>query len=254
MLAQVRRKNIIELLEKQGSVKADALGRLLNVSLMTVNRDLTLLEKQGLVKRTFGGAIPAYHTSIIQSWNQRLKTNPEEKTKMAQKAMELIQTGDAVFLDGSTTSMFLAKQIKDFKKITVVTNSLAIANELDGTSGITLISTGGEYKSETMTWVGPYAELMLKDINFDKVFFSSDGIHLKRGISEIYADNVSVKKAVIEASREVILILDTSKFDKVFLAKIADLSQIDFLITDKPVDKDIQEGFDKENIKVIVAG
>ena len=253
MLAKLRREKIIEFLEKDGSVKAEALSRTLKVSTMTINRDLTLLEKEGLVKRTFGGTIPAYHTSIIQSGNQRLKSHPAEKTKMANKAAELIQSGDTVFIDGSTTSVFLAKRLKDFNKLTVVTNSLAIANELDGATGITLISTGGKYKSETMTWVGSYAELMLKDINVDKSFISSDGIHLKRGVSEIDIDNAAIKKTVVESSGEVVLMLDTSKFNKVFLAKIADLSQIGILITDKKINKDMREGLKKAKIKVIVA-
>ena len=253
MLAQVRREKIIELLEKEGSVKADELNRLLEVSLMTINRDLTLLEKEGIIKRTFGGAIPAYHTSIIQSWNQRLKTHPREKTKMAEKALALICPGDSVFLDGSTTAVFLARQIKELKDITVVTNSLAIANELDGAGGITLISTGGKYESETMTWVGPYAELVLRDINIDKMFFSSDGIHLRRGLSEMDMVNLAIKKTVMKISKEVVVIMDASKFDKVFVAKVAELSQIDYLITDKKIDKDAQTCFKKEKIEVIVS-
>lgn len=242
MLAQVRREKIIGLLEKEGSVKVNVLSQLFQVSIMTINRDLNLLEQEDALKRIFGGAIPAQHISIIQSWNRRLKTHPEEKTKIARKAVELIQSRDTIFLDGSTTCIFLAKEIHALKKVVVVTNSSAINNTLDGAAGITLITTGGKYHPENRTWVGPYAERLLKDINVDKAFISSDGIHLKRGVSESDIDDAAVKKAVIESARKVVLMADASKFDKVFLMKIADLSQIDILIADKKINRAIQAG------------
>lgn len=251
MLSAERKLKIAELVNRNGGIKTSELSSMFNVSEMTVLRDLAELEKQGVLKRVYGGAVSLRDNYHEVSSSLREKIHTFEKNTIAQIAVELIQEGESIFLDGSTTSLALARRLYSFSDLTVVTNGLDIINEIRRNANIKLICPGGEFNTIPMCFLGPGTENFLRNINLDKAFISSAGISIKAGLTEPNPMQASVKRIVIENSSEVILLVDRSKFGKVTLNRVCDWENIDIVVTDgKPEDEYVSFWHDR-NIKVL---
>ena len=251
MLSAERKLKIAEIVTKNGGTKTSELSNIFNVSEMTVLRDLALLEKQGILKRVYGGAVLARDASGEISSMFREKIHTFEKNIIAQKAVQFIKEGDRIFLDASTTSLALAKRLYAKKNVIVVTNGLDVINEIRKNDYIKLICPGGEFRSVTMSFVGNVAEAFLKNFYTDKAFISSAGISIKAGATEPNILQASIKKIMIENSNQNILLIDWSKFDKITLNKVCPLYDINTIITDKEPGSNYLEFFKKNNIKIL---
>lgn len=249
MLAIERRNKILEILQKDGRVVVSDLGLLFKVTEETIRRDLEKLEKDGLAKKTYGGAILVDNLSIDLPYTVRMKTNVDSKEAIARKVSDLIDDGDHLMLDASSTAIFVAKHLKYKRNLTVITNSIEILLELSGVPGCKVLSTGGVLKEGSLSLIGYQAEKMINSFHVNKTIISAKGLDLKKGITDSNESEVHIKKLMLEAANTKILIADSSKFDRISFTKICDYNEIDMLVTDSALDERWSEVLDKNNVE-----
>lgn len=251
MLAPERQKYIIDELHKEGAVTVSKLATSLNVTEETIRRDLEKLEKNESLRRTHGGAVPIDGTSYELSLEKRKSTNVEAKQRLAEIAANFIVSGDTVFLDASTTTFFMSKEIKKLKNITVITNSLRIIAELCGSENIKLISVGG-IVSHNQSFIGSLAEKSIKDCYFaNKMFFSAKGITKDIGVLDSNEQECGIKQSMLANSETKFLLCDSGKVGRVSFAKLASLDDIDYLITDQKPDEEFVAALIDKNVKLV---
>ena len=251
MLALERQKRILELLNSEGAVMVSRLSVELGVTDETVRRDLEKLEAQELLRRTHGGALPINEGSYELSLEKRKVLNVEAKQALAHKAVEYIASGDSVFLDASTTTFYMAKEIKSMKNVTVITNSLRIINELSGVEGIKAIAVGG-ILSNNQSLVGSMAENAIKENYFaDKMFFSSKGIGDSGMILEGNEQECYIKQQMIQNSRSHYYLCDKSKIGRVGFMKLTSFDPIEYLVTDGELDDTLSAVMIENDVSVI---
>jgi len=251
MLSAERKLKIAEIIGKNGGIRTSELSDLFSVSEMTVLRDLATLEKQGVLTRVYGGAVSSQSLSRETSNIMREQIRSTEKNKIASLATQLINEGDNIFLDGSTTTHALAKRLYTFKSLKVITVGLDILNEIGEMEGIEVICPGGVLDKVTMNFLGRNTEEFLKNLNSDKAFISTSSISIKAGLTEPNPQQTFVKKIMLENSQQKILLIDSSKFDVVALNRICSLSEVDIVITDNKPDNKYYNFFKQNDIKVL---
>lgn len=237
MLALERRNLILEKLQTEKRVVVSELSQLYDVSEETIRRDLDKLEKEGFATKSYGGAVINEDIGIDLPFNVRKNQNVVGKQKMAEIAASLVQDGDHLFLDASTTAVFIAKALKDKERLTLITNSIEILIELSDVSGWNIISTGGTMKEGYLAFLGAGAENAIRSYYVDKVFFSCKALDPERGIMESQEPFGSTKKAMLSSARKKILVVDSSKFDQTAFAVAGSLRDVDVVITDKCPDE-----------------
>lgn len=251
MLAAERRNIILEKVYENKKVIVSELSRELEVSEETIRRDLEKLEEDGHVIKSYGGAVLNEHSSIEIPFNVRWKANPAGKQKIAELVCRQIEEGDHIFLDASTTAVFIAKHIKQKRRLTVITNSIENLLELSNVPDLEVISTGGTLKAGTMSLLGKKAGDSIGAYYADKVFFSCKGIDLTRGVMDGKDETAGVKQAMIESAGKVYLAVDSTKFNKSAFSRICSLSAVDAVITDKKPQEEWLEMFAKNGIECI---
>ncbi len=252
LFAEERRRQIAELIWAQRRVVVAALAKRFGVSEATIRRDLAALERMGILRRTHGGAILAEPMGLELQLEERATLHLEEKIRIGRKAAELITEGDIVLLDAGTTTIQIAKAIKNRSQITVVTNALNIATELLGSPGIEVIFIGGSLRPRTASAVGPFAEQVLAQMNVDKVFLATNGLSLDRGLTTPHPIEARTKQAMVAAGRQVIAVADHSKFGKVYFAQIVPIHSIDILITDDQADREMVRQIEALGVQVFL--
>lgn len=257
MLAEQRYTKILQIMQQVGIVKASDLKELFDVSSETVRRDLENMELQGLLRRTHGGAAPVSpeaHPAAMQytPFGQREQENIESKIQIAMMAASFIEEGQSVALDSGTTAFELARVIKHrFSQLCVITNSLAIANELSGASGITLILTGGVYKPDEAAFTSDIATLIFSRLRINTFFLTTCGISAEFGVTYQRMDEIIVQDKMMEASDKTICIADSSKLGVNSLVKMCDIGHISMLITDAKATEAQMSPFRDAGVKVI---
>ena len=225
MLALERRNQILEKLQAEKRVVVSDLSQLYNVSEETIRRDLDKLEKEGLAIKSYGGAVINEDISIDLPFNVRKNQNVSGKQKMAEIVASLVKDGDHIFLDASTTAVFVAKALKEKQRLTVITNSMEILLELSDVSGWNIISTGGVMKEGYLAFLGSKTD-------------SCKALDKDWGIMESQEAFGSTKRAMMSSGREKILVVDSSKFDQTAFSVAGSLKDVDVVVTDKkPVDR-----------------
>lgn len=251
MLAIERKNEILEILQKEQRVLVSELAKRYDVTEETIRRDLEKLERDGLVKKTYGGAVLNKNTNVDLPLRIREKTNRQEKQKVAELAAAMIEEGDSIMLDASSTSLMIAQQIKNRKKLTVITTSVEVLIELAQNEGIKVISTGGNLKSSSLSLVGRRTENCLELFHVDKAFVSCKGLDMERGVVESNELEAGVKLMMKHSAKQLILVIDSSKFDKVSFVKVMDLQKGDIVITDCVPDTKWQAYFNDRGVQVI---
>ena len=237
MLALERRNLILEKLQAEKRVVVSELSQLYEVSEETIRRDLDKLEKEGLATKSYGGAV-INEVSIDLPFNIRKNQNVSGKQQMADIAASLVQEGDHIFLDASTTAVFIAKALKEKERLTVITNSMEILLELSDVSGWNIISTGGVMKEGYLAFLGSKTEDAIRSYYVDKVIISCKALDHEWGIMESQEAFGTTKKAMIASGREKILVVDSTKFDQTAFSVAGKLRDIDVVVTDrKPSEK-----------------
>ncbi len=253
MLANQRRGNILDLLQEDGSAKVNDLARIFKVSEVTIRQDLEKLEQEGLIMREHGGAFLKSVEDQVRNFSLMNKDNMNKKSLIGRKAVELIDNGDTIILDSGSTTTEIARNLKNKRNLTVITNALNIAMILGADPGIELIMTGGEFKPPTLSLTGQKAAEFFNDVHVDKLFLATAGISLRAGLTYPSLSDIVVKRAMIEVAEIVYLVADSTKIGKGALASLGALSLIDFIITDSDIDNSHLQLFRDHDIELIIA-
>ncbi|EJW95699.1 DeoR family transcriptional regulator, partial [gut metagenome] len=199
----------------------------------TIRRDLDKLEKEGLATKSYGGAVINEDVSIDLPFNVRKNQNVTGKQRMAEIVASLVQEGDHIFLDASTTAVFIAKALKEKERLTVITNSVEILIELSDVSGWNIISTGGVMKEGYLAFLGSRTEEAIHSYYVDKVIFSCKAMDHERGLMESKESFGTTKKAMLTSGRKKILVVDSTKFDQTAFSIAGSLRDVDVVVTDQ---------------------
>lgn len=243
MLAIERKNEILNKLRLEQRVLVSELALHYGVTEETIRRDLDKLEKEGFATKTYGGAIWGNSIKTDLSYTIRNKTNVEEKTAIAKCISSMIQDGDHLMLDDSSTSLFVAKHLKEKKNLTIITYSVEVVVELSGVEGFTILSTGGQLRPTSLAFEGFQVPQILSKYHVDKAIISCKGLDPEAGITDSAESHALSKQAMIKAAKHVILAIDDSKFDKVAFTQVAPIEQIQTLVTNRRPSREWMEVF-----------
>ncbi len=246
MLAIERRNSIIARLNMDGKVIVTDLAKEFDVTEETIRRDLEKLDKEGIAKKTYGGAVANKSLNVDLPASVRKRTNVELKQRIAEKIGDMINDGDYVIVDASSTALYAVKCIKQKKNITLITNSVEVLLDLADKEDWNVLSTGGTLKNGALALVGSTAERMIKDFHVDIAVCSAKGIDSSRGITDSNEKDALMKRAIFGAAQKRVLAVDSTKFDRIAFTKVCDIDGIDVIVTDtKPDDRWIKLAVEK---------
>jgi DeoR family fructose operon transcriptional repressor len=248
--AAERHEAILERARAQGRVEVGALAESLKVTVETVRRDLTALERRGVVRRVHGGALPVERLLLEPSVASRETFRSEQKQRIAARAIQEIPVGGSILLDSGTTTLAIASMLPVDKSITVVTNAFAIAARLADVPGIELMLLGGRIRTRTGAAVGQWTTGALHDMYVDVAFLGTNGFSVERGFTTPDQAESTAKRAMVTASRRVIVVADSTKAGQVHLNRFADTEEVAMLVTDAELDDDTAEDFDVAGVEV----
>ena len=253
VLNEERRRAILEILNKQGRVLVGELSRRFQTSQVTIRKDLEILHAHGLVHRTHGGALPA-RESVLEdpSLREKEKLHHQEKLHIAQAAAGKVGDGQVVILDSGTTTTAIARALRDFRNLTIVTNAVNIAAELNGTA-VEVILTGGTLRKNSFSLVGPIAEETLRRLSADLLFLGVDGFDVQYGLSTPNLLEAKVNRVMVEIAKRTIAVCDSSKFGRRSLSLIAPPSAVHEIITDNGISKSDIRTLKQAGIEITLA-
>lgn len=253
MLESERQNAILTDIKNSVSASVTKLARKYNVSPNTIRRDMARLEKNGLIRRIHGGAVLNDIGGYDLPFEQRKIELIHEKEAIGAAAASLVANGDSIIIDAGTTCLMVAKHLKHLRNLTVLTNSIAVATELSNNPGILVFLCGGMLRRETLSLVGPPAEDFFNTIHVNKLFLATGGIAVDKGvITNPNIHEIPIKKKMMEAAQEIIVVADNGKFNKLSLQPFAEIREIDIFITDK-ISPEIKEKIELYGSKVILA-
>lgn len=253
-----RSEKILQELLRDGEVSVDSLAQRLKVSAATIRRDLGELERQGLLRRSHGGAVPVAPMLYepfrhVSSFHEQEQECAAEKRRIGLMAAGLIADGEIVAIGAGTTTTQVARSIRHRKGITVLTNALNIAMELSHLAEIKVFMTGGFLSGDWFALVGDVAQRNSAEMFVDKVFIGVDGIHSDRGLTTNYPDQAAIHRAMMRQARKRIIVADHRKVGVVGTSLIGQCNDFDTLITDKATGDDAVALFVAKNISVLRA-
>lgn len=251
MLAIERKNKILEILRKDGRVVVNKLSAMFGVTEETIRRDLEKLEKEGFAKKSYGGAIMVENANVDLPYMIRKESNVEGKEYIAEVISNMIEDGDHIMLDASSTAVYIAKHLKGKKNLTLITNSIEILLELSDVTGWKILSTGGAMREGSLSLVGYQAEKMISTYHVDKTIISCKGVDMEKGITDSNEMDAHIKNLMLGSTNMKILAVDQSKFDKISFTKIDDLANIDVVVTDAEPSDFWKKTFDSLNIQVL---
>jgi DeoR family transcriptional regulator, fructose operon transcriptional repressor len=253
MYAEERLQLIVARARAQGRIDVTTLAAELDVTPETVRRDLTSLERQGLLRRVHGGAIPVERLGFEPAVGQRAEHNQEEKDRIAKAAIAELPVEGAILLDSGTTTARIAELLPLDCELTVVTNSLPIALTLSVRPNLQVLVTGGRVRSRTLAAVGDWAGDALASVRVDVAFLGANGVSATYGVTTPDQAEAAAKRAMIRAARRPIVVADHSKLGADYFARFGELAEIDTLITDTGADDDIVAELESGGLRVVRA-
>jgi len=250
MLIEERRQYIVGVAQKHGRVLVEELSESLGISRITIRKDLDYLQERGLLQRTHGGALlPGNGALSDPTLHEKEGRHSQEKLRIAAAAADLVQEGQCVLLDSGTTTTAVARALRRFSQLTVITNAVNIAGELSGTDFEVLL-TGGSLRKNSFSLVGPLAEDMLHDMHADILFLGVDGFDPEDGLTTPNVMESRVNRAMVKASSLVVAVCDSTKFNRRSLSKIVDATAIHHVITDADLPAETAEALRTAGIKL----
>lgn len=248
-----RRAIILEKLELEKQVDVLSLSKQLGVSEVTIRNDLSRLEKKNILIRARGGAIKVDNVGADFNISDKNKQHFKEKQRIGRVAAELIEDGDTIILDSGTTTMEIARNLEDKADLTVITNALNIAILLAELKGSNIIIPGGFLRRNSLSLIGATADDNFKNYFCDKLFLAVDGFNSVHGLSTPNVEEAHLNRVMIDISRQVIVVADSSKFQRRSLAFIAPVEKVDILVTDSGIDPEEKKRLENAGVKVIIA-
>jgi DeoR family transcriptional regulator of aga operon len=250
VLNEERRRHILEILSRDGRVLVVDLAKQFRTSQVTIRKDLDALEAHGRVHRSHGGALPARESALEDpTLREKEKLHRKEKLQIAAAAARMVREGQVVILDSGTTTTAIARALRKFQNLTIITNAVNIAAELSGSS-LEVILTGGTLRKNSFSLVGPIAEETLRRLNGDILFLAVDGFDVQHGLTTPNLLEAKVNRAMMDVARIVVAVCDSSKFGRRTLSSIAPPSGVHYLITDRGVPKADLAAVRKSGIQV----
>lgn len=247
-----RHEAIIGKLQKENQIKVANLCDELQVSSVTIRKDLKFLEEKGFLFRTHGGATLNNPYTTDRHVNEKEKIHLKEKMQIGMSAARLIQTNDSIVIASGTTVLALAKNIQPKGNLTVITSALNVALELTRHPEIEVIQLGGLLRKSSSSVTGAYAENNLSDFSCSKLFMGVDGIDLEFGLTTANVMEALLNRKMIEISQKTIVLTDSSKFGKRGFGRIGGLEDIDEIITDRGISKYTVDALEEIGIKVTI--
>ncbi len=246
-----RKKMILDILNAEDKVEVTKLAERLGVSEVTIRRDLSIMEGQGLLAKTYGGAVKLEQTLLETMYRDKAGKMSKEKEAIGKYAAGLVKKGDVIFLDTGTTTTQIARNLKNRTNITVVTNSLLVLSEFRTSRNINIILLGGNYRVGSFDLSGPLAERSIETFRADKAFLGTDGISIDGGVTSGDIYTAKVTELMCRLTNKIIIVADHTKINKNSFSKYADIKDINKLITDKNADSSYLNKISKLGVEVI---
>jgi len=247
-----RQKQILSLLTRQGRLSVAEIVKEFSISQATARRDLESLASQGKAQRVHGGVIAVEEAPPELPILQRESEQLNEKVRIGRETAILIADNETVFLGSGTTVLEVARNLRDRKNLTVITNSLPVLNILAGIEEITLISLGGMLRESELSFIGHITEQTLNEIRVDKVIMGIRALSLEHGLTNDYLQETLTDRAILRIGREVIIVADHTKANRASTVLLAPLNSMHTFVTDGKVDKKFIQALKKQGIHVIV--
>ncbi len=252
MLTLERQEEILEILNKNKSATVDYLAKALYVSGATIRRDLKEMEKQGMIVRSHGGAMPFKSSSVETSFLVREQKDTTAKRKIASLAVRLIKNGDSIFVDSSSTTSYVMELLKDFTNLTVTTTGIRNATILSSTDSVKIYIAGGLVSNHSNSISGTDTMDYISRIHADIAILSCTGISLETGVNDASIEQAKLKQRMRKNSTKVAILADSTKFGKTFMCHDFDFDEIDYLITEKIPPIEFVEAISQTKCKLIV--
>jgi DeoR family transcriptional regulator of aga operon len=253
VLNEERRRAIVEIVNREGRVLVKELSRQFRTSQVTIRKDLEVLHEQGQLHRSHGGALPSRAGALEDpTLREKEQIHRKEKLHIAAAAAQIVKEGQVVVLDSGTTTTAIARALRAFRNLTIVTNAVNIAAELSGTT-LDVILTGGTLRKNSFSLVGPIAEETLRHLNADLLFLGVDGFDVHYGLSTPNLQESKVNRVMVEVAKRRIAVCDSSKFGRRSLSLIGPASVLHQVITDHGISKADLSVLRKSGIEVTLA-
>src|SRR6516165_7198632 len=248
-----RMQHVLRMLETRDSVPVSELSETFAVSEVTVRSDLTSLARQGLVARVRGGVRALQQGQSEVGFDLRLRLEVERKQAIARHAAAMVDEGEAVAIDASTTGYYLALELRSKRELVVVTNGLLVATALADAPGITVLVTGGILRLSAMSLVGDLGTDVLRTTRINKGFLGARGLSIERGLMDLNPDEVRIKQEMADACEEVFGILDATKWHRSALLAFVPTEQLAGIITDSDAPAQEVEAWRGAGVQVVTA-
>ncbi len=235
VFARERQEHIARIVEEHGRARVTDLAAQFGVSGVTIRKDLVVLEAEHRLVRTHGGALAVDRSRPELSWEIRERLQTDQKLWIGAAAAGLVHDGESIVMDASTTALSVARHLKarvGWSQLTVVTNGLRIASELAGHPGITVLMLGGRVRWEALSLVGQLGDGLFSRINVQKAFLGAAGFTVESGLSDATDEEAQIKRSMVAAAREVIAIVDSTKWERTAFATFCPTDKIDVVLTD----------------------
>lgn len=233
-----RRNKIMEILTQQGKVRVTELSRLFGISEVTIRNDLSELENIGLLERVHGGAVSTYRAYYDMSLHERMKTNEEQKRKIASEVASMISDGDSIMVNSGTTALFAVQELKNVRNLTIVTNSISIAQEVGHYKNFHVILLGGNLNSQYQFTYGDDTINQLKRYKAGKLILSVDGVSAEEGITTYLHLEAEVYRQMMARANKTIVVADYTKIGRSSFAFIDSIDSVDCLVTNSSANQD----------------
>lgn len=250
-----RRYRLLSILREQPGIRVPDLARLLLVSEGTIRNDLNALEASGQLTRVWGGGIPAEEErGVSPAYSARARMNQAAKQAIARAAASLVQDGDSVLLDASTTVFHMANFLQDRHNLTVITNGIEVGRELASNSSNTVILLGGILRPDGTAITRPSNEHLLHDLHIKTAFMSSSGFSVRAGLTEVDLNEALFKRSMVASAGRLVALIDTSKFGKIDLTSCARIEQVSHIFTDARLSADWIEKLNQSGVPYTLCG
>lgn len=253
VFARERQEHIARIVEEHGRARVTDLARRFHVSGVTIRKDLEILDAGQRLLRTHGGAIAIGRSRPELSFDIRERLQTDEKAWIGAAAAALVHDGESIVMDASTTALAVARQLKargGWSQLTVVTNGLRLASELAGHPGITVLMLGGRVRWEALSVVGQLGDGLFSRINVQTAFLGAAGFTIESGLADATDEEAQIKRAMVASAREVIAILDRTKWERAAFATFCRTDQISIVLTDEGAPEAMVRGLIDQGVDV----
>lgn len=248
-----RHRQILALLQRRRRLSVSEIVRRFSVSQATARRDLQAIAADGRARRVHGGVLAVESAPPEPPILERSREQSVEKARIGRAAAALIADHETVFLGSGTTVLEVARHLRDRRDLTVITNSLPVLNTLSGSRDLSIIALGGILRHSEMSLIGHVSELALKEIRADKVFVGTRGLDLEQGLTTDYLQETLTDRLILQIGRQLIVVADHTKLDRVSTVRLAPLTDIHTVVTDEEANPRFVLGLKRRGLKVLLA-